>query len=132
IRGGGQGLRFALTGAEYGQLADAADRLVDAMEGHPSFVDPQVSFDVTQPQLSIDIDRERASGLGIPLSAVTQTIRAMVDGQVAAELFLGDEIVEVKLMPGGRPVDDQTDLENLFIRTASGGFVPLSSIVTIS
>jgi hydrophobe/amphiphile efflux-1 (HAE1) family protein len=131
IRGGGQGLRFALTGAEYGPLADAADRLVDAMERHPSFVNPQVSFDVTQPQLSIDIDRERASGLGIPLSAVTQTIRTMVEGQVAAELFLGDEIVEVKLMPGGRPIDDQTDLGNLFVRTASGGFVPLSSIVTI-
>src|SRR5699024_7257221 len=30
IRGGGQGLRFALTGAEYGPLADDADRLVDA------------------------------------------------------------------------------------------------------
>lgn len=131
IRGGGQGLQFALTGAEYGPLADAADRLVDAMELDPAFTNPQVSFDATQPQLSIEIDRERASGLGIPLSAVTATIRTMIEGQVAAELFLGDEIVEVKLMPGGRPVDDQTDLENLFVRTASGGFVPLSSIVTI-
>ncbi len=131
IRGGGQGLQFALTGAEYGPLADNADTLVAAMQRDPHFINAQVSYDVTQPQLAIDIDRERASTLGVPLSAVTQTIRTMVEGQKAAELFLGDDIVEVKLMPGGRPVNDQTDLENLFVRTNAGGFVPLSSIVTI-
>src|SRR5690625_1575934 len=132
IRGGGQGLQFALTGAEYEPLADDADLLIEAMEAHPAFVSPQLSFDMTQPQLAIDIDRERASGLGIPLGAVTQTIRAMVEEQEAAELFVRDEILKIKLMSGGRPITDQTDLENLFLRTEAGGVVPLSSIVTIS
>jgi hydrophobe/amphiphile efflux-1 (HAE1) family protein len=131
LRSGGRGLRFALTGSDYGELADAADELVDAMERHPAFVNPQVSFDVTRPQLSIDIDRERASGLGVPLQAISETIRTLADSEVATELFLGDEVVEVKMMAGGPAIDDQADLENLFVRTAEGSFVPLSSIVTI-
>jgi len=131
IRGGGSGLTVALTGADYDGLAASADKLVAALQKEPGFSNPQVSFDVSQPQLSIAIDRDRASDLGVELSAVTALIRTMVEGQVAAELYLGDEIVDVKLVPGGRPVDDQTDLENLFVKTAEGGFVPLSALVTI-
>ncbi|MDA8870041.1 efflux RND transporter permease subunit [Rhizobiaceae bacterium] len=140
IRGGGRGLTFALTGTDYDALAKVGDRMVQALNATPGFINAEVDFDVNQPQLSVSIDRQRASDLGISLDAVTTTLRTMIAGEVASELFLDDEIVEVKLMPGGRPVDDGTDLENLFIKTGNltsgdngdAAFVPLSSIVTIT
>lgn len=132
IRGGGRGLTFALAGTDYDALARVGDRMAAALNATPGFINAEVDFDINQPQLSVAIDRARASDLGIPLDAVTTTLRTMVGGETASELFLGDEIVEVKLMPGGRPVDDGTDLENLFVKTADGAFVPLSSLVTIT
>ena len=32
---------------------------------------------------------------------------------------------------GGRPINDPADLENLFVKTADGSFVTLSTLVTI-
>lgn len=55
----------------------------------------------------------------------------MIDYQKAADLFIDDEIVEIQIKSGGRPVDDPSDLENLFVKAADGSFITLSSLVTI-
>ena len=132
IRGGGGGLSFAVAGADYDRLAELGDEVAEALNAAPGFLNASASFDVSQAQLAVAIDRARVSDLGISLDAITTTLRTMIAGTTAAELFIGDDIVEVRLEAGGRPVDDQTDLENLFVRTESGAFVPLSSVVTIT
>ena len=57
IRGGGQGLQFAITGTDYDQLAGVADKLSQAMENDPVFDRVQLNYNTTQPQMSIKIDR---------------------------------------------------------------------------
>src|SRR5690606_23326329 len=87
--------------------------------------------DTTQPQLSVRINREAATKLGVPIDTITSLINTMVDYQKAADLFIGDEIVEVQIKAGGRPINDPTDLGNLFVKTNDGNFITLSSLVTI-
>ncbi len=64
IRGAGQGLSFALVGDDYGSLSGAAKALVEKMEGDGRFGQVRLGYDTTQPQLFIEIDRERAEDLG--------------------------------------------------------------------
>jgi hydrophobic/amphiphilic exporter-1 (mainly G- bacteria), HAE1 family len=131
IRGGGQGLQFAILGDDYVKAADAAERLSAALAANPMFSDVRPNFRFSRPQLSIDVDRETAAQLGIPLSAITTTLAAMSDEFRAAELFIGDDVVEVFVSAGGEPIDDPTDIANLFLRTSSGAFVPLSSVAKV-
>ena len=60
IRGGGQGLQFAVTGPDYDQIAKAASELLRAMQDDPVYDTVRLNYDTTQPQLSIQIDRDRA------------------------------------------------------------------------
>jgi multidrug efflux pump subunit AcrB len=55
----------------------------------------------------------------------------MIDYDKAADLFIGDKIVEVQVKAGGRPINDPGDLRNLFVKIADGRFITLSSLVSI-
>ncbi len=131
IRGAGTGLNFAITGADYAGMADTAEKLVAAMAQSANFTDPQLAYDTTQPQLNIRIDREAATKLGIAIDAVTTLVRTMVAEYTAAQLFVRDRIIDVVLTSGGRPINDPTDVETLFIKAKDGRFIPLSSVVEI-
>ena len=131
IRGGGQGLRFAIAGPDYDRLADAATKLAGRLSTTPGFRNARTDYDTTQPQLSVRINREAATKLGVPIDTITSLINTMIDYQKAADLFIGDEIVEVQVKAGGRPINDPNDLGNLFVKTNDGHFITLSSLVTI-
>ncbi|MGD9830124.1 MAG: efflux RND transporter permease subunit [Hyphomicrobiaceae bacterium] len=131
IRGGGQGLRFAIAGRDYAKLADAATVIAGRLSEAPEFRGARTDFDTTQPQLSVRINREAATKLGVPIEAITSLISTMVDYGKAADLFIGDDIVEIQVKAGGRPINDPSDLANLFVKTSDGSFVTLSALVSI-
>lgn len=131
IRGGGQGLRFAVSGPNYDNLADVAAKLVNRLQELPEFRTARTDFETTQPQLSVRINREAATKLGVPIETITSLINTMIDYEKAADLFVEDEIVEIQVKAGGRPINDPNDLRNLFVKTADGKFITLSSLVTI-
>jgi multidrug efflux pump subunit AcrB len=84
-----------------------------------------------EPQLSVKINREAATKLGVPIDTITSLINTMIDYTKAADLFVEDEIIEVQVKAGGRPINDPADLGNLFVKTGDGPFISLSSLVTI-
>jgi HAE1 family hydrophobic/amphiphilic exporter-1 len=131
IRGGGQGLSFAVTGDDYVAIADAAEQLSAEMQKNPIFTDVRPNVRFATPQVNVTVDREAAAMLGVPISAITTTLAAMSDEYRAGRIFVGDDIVNIYISAGGEPVNDPTDLANLFVKTASGAFVPMSSVARI-
>jgi HAE1 family hydrophobic/amphiphilic exporter-1 len=131
IRGAGRGLRFAVLGPDYEALAAEAGALVAAMEAEPMFGDVSLDYDATQPQLFVEVDRRRASDLGIPIEGLGEALQGMLDGRTVATAFVDDASYDVKMLSTATPVNDPTDLENIFVRTASGAMVPVSTIVAL-
>ena len=131
IRGAGQGLRFAVVGDDYGVAADGADAIAQRLTAMPEFGDVRTDFQTSQPQIKIDIDRKAAADLGIPVTTISRTIQVLADEFRAAQVFIGDDIVNIMLSGAGAEVNDPTDLENIFMRAENGDFVPLSSLASV-
>ncbi|HEY8593774.1 MAG TPA: efflux RND transporter permease subunit [Devosiaceae bacterium] len=131
IRGAGNGLQFALAGNNYADLSAAADKVVAALEADPRFGNIRSSYDTTQAELSVAVDRARAASLGIDITGIGTTLQAMLDGKQIGTVFVNDTSYPVRLTSSTNPVNDPTDLENIFVKTADGRFVPMSSIVTV-
>jgi HAE1 family hydrophobic/amphiphilic exporter-1 len=131
IRGAGNGLQFALVGNDRQALSKAANAIIDEMQKDPRFQNPRLSVDPTQPQLAVEIDRARASDLGIDITGLANTMQAMLDGNKIGDVYIADRSYGVKLVSTTNPVNDPTDLENLFLKTADGRFVPMSTIATL-
>ncbi|WP_336057543.1 efflux RND transporter permease subunit [Nitratireductor sp. CH_MIT9313-5] len=132
IRGSGSGLQFAVAGSSYDRLTAAANAILAEMEQDERFDRPRLSRDATQPQLKVVIDRERAADLGINYTGMSQAIQALLDGRSVGSVFLDDKSIDVKMLSTLNPINDPTDLENIFIKTGDGRFVPLSTITTLS
>jgi hydrophobe/amphiphile efflux-1 (HAE1) family protein len=132
LRSTAGGLEVALIGNDYLHLYDVAIKLAEAIEDRlPGLSDVRVSYQPTQPQLSVKIDRPRASDLGIPLEDLASTLRVMIDGDELGDLNIQDEAIPIMLEAKGRAIRDPTDLVNLYVRTRAGDLVPLSSLVSL-
>lgn len=133
VRGASRnGLEVALTGGDYGEIFDAARVLAAAMEESDTFSNVEISYQPTQPQLAIKIDRRRAADLGVSLSELSLTLRAMVGGENLVDLNVEDQAIPIILQSKTRAITGPADLQNLFVRTRSGALVPLSTITTIT
>ncbi|MEM1382676.1 MAG: efflux RND transporter permease subunit [Pseudomonadota bacterium] len=129
--GGTGGLQVALTGPQYPAIAEAAEAFALRLEERfPEFGTPRVEYQATQPQLSIVIDRARASDLGIPIAALSSTLAALVDQDEVTELTIHDEATPILMQPKQGSVRAPSDLLNLYVRARSGALVPLSQLVS--
>jgi HAE1 family hydrophobic/amphiphilic exporter-1 len=132
IRGAGSGLQFAIVGNAYAQLNAAAQATVADLETDSRFRNARLTQETTQPQLSVRIDRDRASDLGISIAGLSETIQAMLDGREIGSVFIEDRSYDVKLLSATHPINDPTDLENIFVKARDGRFVPMSTIATLT
>lgn len=132
LRGNAGGLEVALIGNDYLRLYEVAKTMAREIEGRFDYLsDIRISYQPTQPQLSVRIDRRRASDLGIPLDDLADTLRVMIDGMDVADLNVRDESIPIILEARGGAIDDPSDLVNLYVRTDRGALVPLSSLVSL-
>ena len=132
IRGAGQGLSFAVTGKDVSAMTLAADDLVAAMSSDDAFVNPQLSGDSVQAQYEVTVDPEMARVFGLSEAEITRTVSAMIQGSVAVSVFENDTETSVRVVTGGPPIDDPTDISSIFLRLPDGAFVPLSSAATLT
>jgi HAE1 family hydrophobic/amphiphilic exporter-1 len=131
IRGAGRGLTFAVTGDNYEQLAEVSEALVTRMQETPAFGQVRLEYETTQPQLFVEIDRTRASDLGIDITGLGDALRAVLDGRSIGSVFVDDRSYDVQILSTATPVDDPGDLENIFVQAQDGQMVPLSTFVRL-
>lgn len=131
IRGAGSGVQMALIGNDHEALTAAAAKLVQALEATGQYDTPRLTNEPSQAQVSVAIDRERASDLGIDITGLSTAIQSLLEGRSVVDVFVDGESYPVLLTSTTRPIDDPTDLENVFLKTGDGKIVPMSVIATM-
>ena len=133
LRGQGGGLEIALTGDTYDNIHKAAMAFAATLESElPELGRPRVSYDPTQPQMRVNIDRRRAEELGVPLSDIASTLTAAVNGDDIADLNVGDQAIPIMLQTNNRSTVNPSDLTNLYVKSNDGNLIPLSSLAYIT
>ena len=86
----------------------------------------------SQPDIRVQIDRQRAADLGVSVEDIGRTLELMFgETEVSTFVSRGDEY---PVIMRARPEDraSPNDLTNTFIRAGNGELVPLSSFVTLT
>jgi hydrophobe/amphiphile efflux-1 (HAE1) family protein len=134
VRGGqgGGAVEMAITGENYTDIYNAAKVFTAAVvEQAPEFRNPDISYQPTQPQLRFKIDRRRAAELGVPLSDISSTLRAAINGDDVADLNVGDQQIPVILQTRVEAIRSPQDMQNLYVSSTSGELVPISSVAEV-
>lgn len=131
--GSGSGLAVALTGPSYPRIHEVALNLQAHLEDDSSmFDDVEISYNPTQPQMTLEIDRQSASDLGVSLSDLGDTLSVLVGGLDLTELNIADQAVPIILKAPTGLFDDPALLREVMITSTTGQLVPVSSVTTIS
>ncbi|GAB5384220.1 MAG: efflux RND transporter permease subunit [Aliiglaciecola sp.] len=133
LRGRGGGLELALTGDDYSQIYQAALDYKTLIEQELTlFGSIRISYQPTQPQLRVNIDRRRAEELGVSFADISSTLRAAINGDDIADLNVGDQSIPIILQASNANLSNPSDLTNLYVASNNGGLVPLSSLAFIT
>ncbi len=131
IRGAGRGLAFGITGDSYEQLSQVAETMVDRLNQTSGMGQVRLEYERTQPQLFVQIDRALAADLEIDITGLGQALQALLDGRTVGSVFIEDKSFDVKMLSTSNPINDPGDLENVFVQSANGQMIPMSSFVTL-
>ncbi|PPD35736.1 MAG: multidrug efflux protein [Methylomonas sp.] len=128
--GGGLPLQFVMvTDADYTALDQVSDQLLDkAMQsGKFAFLSKDVNFN--RPQTTLVIDRDRAADLGINMQDIGNNLAALLGGQYVNRFSLQGRSYKVIPQVDDLARMDLSKLDHYYLRTASGGQVPMSSLI---
>ncbi len=107
----------------------AAD-IVRILEEHvPEVVDVETDFESGLPQYTMVIDRDRASALGVSVSAVSSEIRAALNGLRATSWQQGNDDIDIMVHLPDLDVASLSDLGRLMVNGKNGS-VMLDNLVT--
>ena len=130
--GGGDDIQFVLQGPDYRSLDIEADRLIaDIAENNPNLIRARKDFQPTAPRLLVDIDRERAAALGVPVADIGRTLQTHLGSRRVGQFIDRGEAYNVILENRREERSSANDLETLYVRAGGGDLIPLSSLVSL-
>ncbi|MDO8681517.1 MAG: multidrug efflux RND transporter permease subunit [Acidobacteriota bacterium] len=89
------------------------------------------SFRADDPQLIVDIDRDKARSLGLPLREVTDALQVFLGSQYVNDFDFNNRAYRVYVQADQRFRASPTDLKQLYARASSGDMIPLDSVVRL-
>jgi len=128
----GQRYQLVLGGPDYAELAQWRDRILQRMEQNPGIQDPDSDYKETRPQMRVEIDRNRAADLGVPVQEIGRTLETMMGSRQVTTYVDNGEEYDVMLQAGREKRVDPSDLAQTYVRGGNGELVPLSNLVTLS
>ncbi|WP_421193472.1 efflux RND transporter permease subunit [Aeromonas enteropelogenes] len=112
-------------------FAGEVQRLLDAAKERPEFASVTTTFRANVPQVFLDLDREKAKALGLPINAVFDTMQATF-GQVYVNDFNQfGRTYRVQLQSEADYRAKKDDIRNVYVRSNTGEMIPLTSLVTV-
>ncbi|MBZ8138601.1 multidrug transporter AcrB [Rubrivivax gelatinosus] len=133
----GQGFRerplnFVVVSSDsYANMARATQALMAEMANNPGLVQIDSDLQLNKPEIYLDVDRQRAADLGVSVDAVARTVETMLGSRNVTRYKRDAEQYDVILQTGTTGRASPQDIEKLFVRSAGGAMVPLSSLVSL-
>ena len=120
-----------LFGNELDRLEDFGYQIQRAISSVPGIQEAGLFKELGQPNLLVDIDRERSARYGLAAGDVNAMVQAAIGGQSATDVFEQERHfpLVVRLMPQYR--DSVEGIKNIPIETAARAMIPLRDLADV-
>ena len=113
-------------------LYQAAQMIVDAANRRPELAGVATTFNTNVPQYRIDVDREKAKALGVPISVIFDTMQSTFGSFYVNDFTLFGRTYRVTLSSEDTFRKAPDDLRHVFVKSENGEMVPLNVLVTVT
>jgi len=113
---------------EFGGVAGA---YIGELMQRPEIAFAFTMFNTGYPQYEIEVDEERASQLGVDVSALLKVMQAFYGGMQVSDFNRFGKYYRVMMQAAPEDRTDPTSLDEVFVKNASGDMVPMNSLVRL-
>ena len=113
-------------------LKGVVDKLMAAIRTNPKIVSPDTDLKLNQPQLRIDMNRDKLAALDIDVDTVGRTLETMMGGRKVTRFKRGSEQYDVIVQVADVDRRNPDDLKSIFVRTKRGDMVQVANLVTLT
>ena len=135
IRIGGQltksQYQYTLQALDTSVLYDAAPKLAERMGELPGFQDVTTDLQLRNPQVRIDIDREKAASLGVTPEQIERALGLCFGSQEISTIYAPNNSYQVILEVAPQFQADTEWLSQIDVRSSRGQLVPLTVVADV-
>jgi multidrug efflux pump len=115
------------------QLGGVVRGLVDALAGDPQLQGVNTFFRATSPQLRVEVNREQAMSLGVPVNEVFEALQSTMGTLYVNDFNMSGRTFRVQLQADSSQRARPEQIGAVYVRSStSGEMIPLRSLITVS
>jgi hydrophobe/amphiphile efflux-1 (HAE1) family protein len=113
------------------ELEGVTQQFIQAASQRKELGPMQTSFSASVPQIRIDLDREKAMSLGVPVTDVFDTLQSTFGALYVNDFNRSGRVFQVQLQSEPRFRAYPEDIRNVYVRARSGQLVPLTAVASV-
>ena len=116
-----------------GDMGAQTKAFLAAARQRPELASLFTSFDTGVPQLQVELDREKAKKMGVPINDVFSTLQAILGGAYANDFNRFGRLYRVFVMADATYRQRPEDIGSFYVRSrTTNDMIPLSTLVTVT
>ena len=124
--------QYTLQTGDLAILIAAVPKVLAAMSDLPEIQDVSSDLEVTNPQLKVHVDRDRAAAIGVEPDQIRNALYDAFGTRQVGTIYTNTDDYAVILGSGRAQQDDPTVLGRIFVKASDGSSVPLSAVTTVT
>ncbi|MBC8129568.1 MAG: multidrug efflux RND transporter permease subunit [Rhizobiaceae bacterium] len=118
-------------GGGVARLVEVTNALVGEAAKRPELAGVRTTFSPNVPQYKIDVDREKAKALGVPIADIFTTMQSTFGSLYVNDFTLLGRNYRVSLQSEAAFREKPEDLKFVFVRATSGSMIPLDTLLKV-
>lgn len=129
-RRGGLPVQFVIQNNNFEKLREALPKFLEEANGNPVFQGVDADLKFNKPELRVQIDRLKASQLGISVDDISQTLQLALSNRRLGYFIKEGKQYQVLGQVARNDRDDPTDLKGIYVRNDAGTSISLDNLVS--
>jgi len=125
-------LQYVVQANSYEALDGMVTKLVAKARESRAIANPDSDLRLNKPQLSVDIDREKAAAVGVDVETIGRTLETLLGGRQVTRFKREGKQYDVVVQLEAKDRNTPADLTAIYVRAKDGSLVQLSNLVKVS
>ena len=131
-RRGGLPVEYVIQAKNLDDLKRVLPRFMEEVNKSSVFSVADVNLKFTKPELTINIDRDKAAVMGVSMQNIAQTLQLTMSEQRVGYFILNGKQYQILSQIDRENRNKPSDLQNIYIRNTEGDLVALDNLITTS
>jgi len=131
-RRGGQPVQFVIQNNNFDKIAQVLPRFLEEANRSPVLQGADVDLKFNKPELRINVDRIKASELGVSVEDISSTLNLALSNRRLGYFTKDGKQYQVLGQVVRSDRDDPSDLKSIYVRNSNGEMISLDNLVTMT